>query len=238
MAAEAAPTALVVATRAAVGCCGPGHVFAPQRTALEDGQGPGRGRETNYTAAHRTKPLPQEPGTQYYNLNDECVPELSGMRPAALQEPRSQAGDERHGGVGWELVINTSVPQLGRDLGGSSVEEMEVLHCLHETLLRVPAAKRVGKLVMEELLGRHEQEGGGAGSSNKMGRRRKKRKRRKKKLPKGSSSSFLQGLRGGAGDQGIMHEYADGETEDVIEYVQRADGPWNIHTVVTYTLHC
>ena len=42
-AAKAATTALVVATRAAVDCCGPGHVYAPQRTAPEDGQSRERG---------------------------------------------------------------------------------------------------------------------------------------------------------------------------------------------------
>ena len=76
-------------------------------------------------------------------------------------------------------------------------------------------------------------------SSSSVGIKRKKRRRtrRKKQLPKGSSSLFLRGSCGGAGDQGIMHEYAVGETEDVIEYVQRADGPKNIHTVVAFNLH-
>ena len=41
-AAKAAATALVVATRAEVDRCGPAHVYAPQRTAPEDG--PGRER--------------------------------------------------------------------------------------------------------------------------------------------------------------------------------------------------
>ena len=120
------------------------------------------------------------------------MPELGGMRPDRLVDVRSQAGDERHGGVGWELVIDTSVPQLGRDLGGASAEETEVLRCLHVTLMHAPggpqmleAAEHDGKLVWKEFLDRIKQQGGGAGSSsNKMGRRRKKRKRRKKKLPK------------------------------------------------------
>ena len=43
-AAKAATTALVVATRAAVDRCGPGHVQAPLRpTGTEDGQGRGGG---------------------------------------------------------------------------------------------------------------------------------------------------------------------------------------------------
>ena len=58
-------------------------------------------------------------------------------------------------------------------------------------------------------------------SSSSRGERRKKRKRRKKKLPKASSSSFLHGLRG-AGDQGIMFEYAEEENE-VAGYSGRAE---------------
>ena len=42
-AAKAATTALVVATRAAVDRCGSGHIYTPQRTAPEDGQGRGGG---------------------------------------------------------------------------------------------------------------------------------------------------------------------------------------------------
>ena len=42
-AAEAATTALVVATRAAVDRPGPGHVYAPLLTRTEDGQGRGGG---------------------------------------------------------------------------------------------------------------------------------------------------------------------------------------------------
>ena len=34
-----------------------------------------------------------------------------------------------------------------------------------------------------------------------------------------------------------MLEYADNETEDVLEYIQRADGPRNFHTVAAYTSH-
>ena len=54
----------------------------------------------------------------------------------------------------------------------------------------------------------------GSRSSNKMPGRRKRKKRRKK-LPKGSSSSFLHGFRGGAGDLGITFEYAEEVNEEV-----------------------
>ena len=47
---------------------------------------------------------------QYYDLDDESVPELGGMRPAALQEARPQAGDRWHTVVGFELVLDTVLP--------------------------------------------------------------------------------------------------------------------------------
>ena len=124
-------------------------------------------------------------------------------------------------GLSFELVLNNVVPQMER-----LAEEPS------------PLASRVLKAWLWRELG-YPMEGWfeEERASSSREKRRKKRKRRKKKLPKTSSSSFLHGSRGGAGDQGIMHDFADDETEDVIEYVQRADGPRNIHTVATYSLH-
>ena len=68
MAAEAAPAALVVATRAAVVGCGPGHVFAPQRTARRwpwSGEGGGGARVEKHGRA------PDEAGAEYF-----AVPQL------------------------------------------------------------------------------------------------------------------------------------------------------------------
>ena len=39
-----------------------------------------------------------------------------GERPAALLEPRPQERDRRHTGVGFELVLDPVVPQLGHEL--------------------------------------------------------------------------------------------------------------------------
>ena len=118
MAAEAAPTALVVATRAAVGGCGPGHVLAPQRTALDDGQGQGGGRELNFTAAFRLMPSPRRLVSSTFAMNadeDEGVAPAA-ERPAPFPEVLPQAGLGRHGGVGYELVLANAVPQLGVEL--------------------------------------------------------------------------------------------------------------------------
>ena len=70
MAAKAAPSALVVATRAADGGCSPGHVPAPQcPTVTEDGQDRGRARKELHGYAPKDAPphpapllevLPQE----------------------------------------------------------------------------------------------------------------------------------------------------------------------------------
>ena len=149
------------------------------------------GSETNYTAEDRRTPPPEEPGTQYFDLGDESVPELSGLRPAALVEPRPQEGMRRHTGEAYELVLDPVVPQLDRDLtdlrdakAHQFIEAFEVVggvcgldtsRGLRDVLLQ--AAEHQEK--------QREQEDGGARSSNKMGKKGKKRKRRKKKLPKG-----------------------------------------------------
>ena len=119
------------------------------------------------------------------------------------------------------------MPQLGRDLSGASAEETEVLRCLQVMeCARRPGDAGGGEARREDGDGGahgQAQAGGkrGQSSSNKMGRRRKKRKKRKKKLPKGSSSSFLHGLRGGAGDQGTLFEYVVDENVEVKGYSGR-----------------
>ena len=148
------------------------------------------------------------------------MPALGGMWPAPVLEPRPQEGTRRHTGEAYELVLDPVVPQLGRDLtvlpdpGARQFTEgldlvggvcgLDFSRGLQDVL--VQAAEHQKR--------QREQEDGGSRSSNK-GKKGKKRKRRKKKLPKGSSSSFPLDLRGGAGDQDTMFDYAEDENVEV-----------------------
>ena len=159
-----------------------------------------------------------------------------GERPAALEEPRPQEGTRRHGGIGYELVLETAVPQLGAQEAECALPDFleqkqeekkaEEKRVFKKVEANIPLSseeravfRRAERAFLRRWAGLDEP------SSSSRGKRRKKRKRREKKLPKTSSSSFFRGSCGGAGDQGIMHEDVDGETEDVTEYVQRADVP-------------
>ena len=56
-------------------------------------------------------PTPQAAGTEYFStaVDDEEVP--AAERPAPLMEVLPQVGLERHGGIGYELVLSSTVPQ-------------------------------------------------------------------------------------------------------------------------------
>ena len=56
-------------------------------------------------------PLPA--GTQNFFFDDGSLPELGGARPDRLVDVKPQAGLRRHGGIGYELVLETAVPQIG-----------------------------------------------------------------------------------------------------------------------------
>ena len=84
MAAKAAPSALVVATRAADGGCSPGHVSAPQRpTGTEDGQDRGGARDELHGHAPEDA-HPHAAGTQYFAMDVDDVPAAGGSRPDRL----------------------------------------------------------------------------------------------------------------------------------------------------------
>ena len=224
MAAEAAPSAFVVQTRTADGCCGLA-TFAHHSAAR--GQRTARAREggseTKNTAEDRRTPPPEEPSTQYYGLDeDDSVPELSGGRPDPVLDPGPpQAGLGRHTGEAFELVLDPVVPQLGRDV---TEEPDGMVHQFIAAWELVARESGLGASYMqEEVFGRRRREREAAEhaeasesrSSNKMGGRRKRKKRRKK-LPKTSSSTSSR--RRGV-DKEIMHEHA---------------GDLNVHV---YTLH-
>ena len=169
------------------------------------------------------------------------MPELGRGRPDPVRDPGLPVVGMRHDGVGFEILLDVRVPQLGRDqveeFGEAeykAFEEEEKMRIHSKLLARIPLSSEERKAYDEfvdrtlrdaqRVQAEHALEvaaSGSRSSSNKMGRKKKKRKRRKKKLPKGSSSSFLYGLRDGVGDQGIMFEYAEDENEEFAGYSGR-----------------
>ena len=159
----------------------------------------GGAREDVHGEAPEEAPPPEEPGTQFFTIDDDSVPELGGGRPDPVRDPGPpQEGMGRHTGEAFELVLDPVVPQLGRDLtvlpdvpARRFLERAEEMRSKYgEEVVRGIEAMFSQAETRREML--REPEDSGARSSNKMGKRRKKRKRRKKKLPKGSSSHFFQ----------------------------------------------
>ena len=166
------------------------------------------------------------------------MPELGGGRPAPVLEPRPPEGMGRHTGVGYEVLLNVRVPQMGaqeveralpaflqrrkEEEEAAEAERMEEIN--EKVLAKIPlsSAEKAAWLQWMGLIS--------PSSSSSGAKRRKKRKRRKKKVPKTYSSSSL---RFGAVHQGNKLEYAVHQNEDevTIEYEQRAD-VLKIHTVV------
>ena len=184
---------------------------------------------------------PQAAGAVYFEMDtgeDDGSAPAAG-RPAPLLEVLPQGGLGRHGGIGYELVLSTAVPQLGRDI----VDNPHVMELIwweqlwrHGAVRDSEAARRLAVDVPKHKAEYEQpvQVARGSRSSNKVGGRRKRKKRRKKKVPKTSSSTFS---RCRVRNQGAV-EYAEdgGEDEVTIEYEQRA-GVLRIHTTNTYTLH-
>ena len=56
------------------------------------------------------------PSAQFFSLGDDDVEAPAAVRPAPLVEVRPQMGYKRHCGSGFELVLDVTVPQLGREL--------------------------------------------------------------------------------------------------------------------------
>ena len=181
----------------------------------------GGAREELHGKAPDEAPPPQEPGTQYYGLDDnDSVPELSGGRLDPVLDPGPPVVGMRHSGVGYEVLLDFRVPQLGRDLTVLPDPEVhmwfESLEVLNEVTRRdiARSLQEILGQTTEHQEGQREEDDGGARSSNKMGKKGKRRKRRKKKLPKGSSSSPRRGV----GDQGTKIVHAEDELTEVAEY--------------------
>ena len=118
-----APVASALAPRAAHAADAPGHVPAPRRpTGTDDGQERGwvRGEE----------PTPQEPGTRYFNLDDnDSVPELGGSRPDRFAGVRPQERVPRH--IVEQIVDSAPVLPLLHALVPQTVDSVgEVLKIL------------------------------------------------------------------------------------------------------------
>ena len=137
----------------------------------------------------------------------------------ALEEPRPQAGNERHGGVGWKLVLNASVPQGYQEAETAlpaflkRMEEEKVKKVEEKRMLQINDKIRAYIPVSStERADWRRWAGLDEPSSSSGGTRRKRKKRRKKKLPKTRSSSFL-----------LMASERDQDAGKMLEYVQRAD---------------
>ena len=110
--------ALMVPTGAADGGSSPWprcSTTAPHGARRLPGRG-GRGARRSTRRSSGRKPLPpQTAGAQYFCVSD--VQEApAGGSPAPLSEVWPQVGEERHCGCGFELVLDVTVPQLGREL--------------------------------------------------------------------------------------------------------------------------
>ena len=199
----------------------------------------GGAREDVHGEAPDEAPPPEEPDTQYYGLDDnDSVPELSGGRPGPVLDPGPPVAGERHSGVGYEILLDVRVLQLGRDTKDfPHVMELYFWEQLwrHGVVSDSAAARRLAVDVPKHKAEYEQpvQVARGSRSSNKVGGRRKRKKRRKKKLPKTSSSTSS---RCRERNQGAVEYAEDGEDEVTIEYEQRA-GVLRIHTANTFTLH-
>ena len=93
----------MVATRAAVDRCGPGHVLSPlSPTVTEDGRAGEEDNEMHFTATFWANPPPQAVGTEYFSLEVEDVPAASSRpdRLFAVSGPQ-------------ERVLRHTVEQMG-----------------------------------------------------------------------------------------------------------------------------
>ena len=143
MAAKAAPSALVVATRAADGGCSPGHVPAPQRaTGTGDGQDGGGARDELHGYAPEDAP-PQAAGAQHFAMDageDDGEAPAAG-RPAPLLEVLPQERVQQR--TAEQIVDPVPVVPLLHDVVPQMVEQLvDILSLLEfhvaEQVIEVP----------------------------------------------------------------------------------------------------
>ena len=69
-----------------------------------------------YTATVRCMPPPEAAGAEYYAMTpDEEFKAPAASRPAPVEEVRPQEHGVRHCGSGYELVLDATVPQMGKE---------------------------------------------------------------------------------------------------------------------------
>ena len=93
-------------------------MMSPRSTESEDCQGKGgrgAGRDELRHGPDESSP-PKATKTVYFRMDDDGEMHSAGGRAPALLEPRPQLGLQRHTGVGFELLLDVQVPQLGRDV--------------------------------------------------------------------------------------------------------------------------
>ena len=126
------------------------------------------------------------------------MPELGGGRPAPVLEPRPPEGMGRHTGVGYEVLLDVRVPQMGaqeaeralpaflqrRKEEEEAAEEERMEKINEKVLAQIPLSSAERAACLQWM-------GLSSSSSSSGAKRRKKRKRRKKKVPKMYSSSHL-----------------------------------------------
>ena len=109
----------------------------PSRSPTGTDEGKGRERGARCSALHGCVPedaLSQTAGAQFFSLGDDDVEAPAAVRPAPLVEVRPQMGYKRHCGSGFELVLDVTLPQLGREL----VEVPNVMSPVVEQNVHIP----------------------------------------------------------------------------------------------------
>ena len=238
----------VVPTRTAdrphgLGCCCTPQCTAEWRSKEpEDShQGQGGGERDEVHGGGPEDPLPRSPArSTSSSTTTACLSSVGGGRiQSGIQGRRWWV---RHSGVGYEVLLDVRVPQLGRDqvkefgeVEYKAFEEEEKKRIRSKVLARIPLSseERTAYLEFESRLLRRARAlepaaAAGSRSSNKMPGKSKRKKRRKKKLHK---VSFSNSSRHVVDVNGMgMHDQDEfkGE-EEVAEHDQRAGVLINLH---------
>ena len=87
------------------------------------------------TAAHRPAT-----NTEYFTIDTNDAPEAG--RPTPLAEVRPLCGVARHGGIGYELVLATAMPQLGVEEDVRGAVGTRLMRAFRQAVAEVEEAAR------------------------------------------------------------------------------------------------